>query len=131
MAYQGVTLKNTRPSDDLTFVLNADIKQDHVGLAVTQDATAPNTVKLAGAGDAIFGRLENYEDRTKTEGVVVGRVKIIGGMAFKKGTDDSIAVGDAIIGAAGGLVTKISSTQSSDLKVWQVSGDEVIVVKTH
>ena len=68
MAYQGVTLKNTVPANDLTFILADGIKEEHVGLAVVQDSTASNTVKLAGDGDLIFGRLENVEDR-KVEGI--------------------------------------------------------------
>lgn len=130
MAYQGVTLKNTVPSNDLTFILHEDIKQEHVGLAVTQDTTAANTVKLAGDGDKILGRLENVEDRT-VEGIKVGAVKIIGGMALKK--TGEIAVGDMVLGGGSGLVKKdaTSSGAVSDLAVWEIDGDNVIVVKTH
>lgn len=130
MAYQGVTLKNTVPSNDLTFILEDSIKQEHVGLAVTQDTTAANTVKLAGDGDKILGRLENVEDRT-VEGIKVGAVKIIGGMALKK--TGEIAVGDMVLGGGNGLVKKdaTSSGAVSDLAVWEVDGDNVIVVKTH
>lgn len=130
MVYQGVTLKNTVPSNDLTFILEDSIKQEHVGLAVTQDTTAANTVKLAGDGDKILGRLENVEDRT-VEGIKVGAVKIIGGMALKK--TGEIAVGDMVLGGGNGLVKKdaTSSGAVSDLAVWEVDGDNVIVVKTH
>lgn len=127
MAYQGVTLKNTRPWEDLTFVLNNEIEEKHVGAAVVQDTEAANTVKLAGDGDIILGRLENVEDRTKTEGVKVGRVKLIGGMAFKK-SEAEIAVGDKVVGAANGEVKK---GEAGDLVAWEVAGDSVIVVKTH
>lgn len=128
MAYQGVTLKNTVPANDLTFILAKGIKEEHVGLAVVQDSTASNTVKLAEDGDLIFGRLENVEDR-KVEGIKVGAVKIIGGMAFKKSEAD-VAVGDKVVGAGNGLVKKDAGS-TSDLAVWEVNGDEVIVVKTH
>lgn len=128
MAYQGVTLKNTVPANDLTFILADGIKEEHVGLAVVQDSTASNTVKLAGDGDLIFGRLENVEDR-KVEGIKVGAVKIIGGMAFKK-SEATVAVGDKVVGAGSGLVKK-GADSTSDLAVWEVNGDEVIVVKTH
>lgn len=128
MAYQGVTLKNTVPANDLTFILADGIKEEHVGLAVVQDSTASNTVKLAGDGDLIFGRLENVEDR-KVEGIKVGAVKIIGGMAFKK-SGATVAVGDKVVGAGKGLVKK-GADSTSDLAVWEVNGDEVIVVKTH
>lgn len=128
MAYQGVTLKNTVPANDLTFILANGIKEEHVGLAVVQDSTASNTVKLAGDGDLIFGRLENVEDR-KVEGIKVGAVKIIGGMAFKK-SKAAVVVGDKVVGAGNGLVKK-DADSTSDLAVWEVNGDEVIVVKTH
>lgn len=128
MAYQGVTLKNTVPANDLTFILADGIKEEHVGLAVVQDSTASNTVKLAGDGDLIFGRLENVEDR-KVEDIKVGAVKIIGGMAFKK-SEAAVVVGDKVVGAGNGLVKK-DADSTSDLAVWEVNGDEVIVVKTH
>lgn len=128
MAYQGVTLKNTVPANDLTFILANGIKEEHVGLAVVQDSTASNTVKLAEDGDLIFGRLENVEDR-KVEGIKVGAVKIIGGMAFKK-SEAIVVIGDKVVGAGNGLVKKDTGS-TSDLAVWEVNGDEVIVVKTH
>lgn len=130
MAYQGVTLKNTVPANDLTFILADEIKEEHVGLAVVQDSTKANTVKLATDGAKILGRLENVEDR-KVEGIKVGAVKIIGGMALKKSGD--IAVGDMVLGAGNGLVKKDATSAGaiSDLAVWEVNGDEVIVVKTH
>lgn len=130
MAYQGVTLKNTVPANDLTFILADEIKEEHVGLAVMQDISAANTVKLATDGAKILGRLENVEDR-KVEGIKVGAVKIIGGMALKKSGE--IAVGDMVLGAGNGLVKKDATSAGaiSDLAVWEVNGDEVIVVKTH
>lgn len=76
--YNGLSgryIKNTVPANDLTFILADGIKEEHVGLAVVQDSTASNTVKLAGDGDLIFGRLENVEDR-KVEGIKVGAVKL-------------------------------------------------------
>lgn len=131
MAYQGVTLKNIRPWEDPTFVLNNAITEEDVGKAVTQDSASANTVKIAGAGDTILGRLENVEDRTKTEGNKVGRVKIIGGMAFMKSESETIAVGDMVVAAAGGLVAKAGTSDKSDLTAWEVSGNAVIVLKTH
>jgi hypothetical protein len=130
MAYQGVTLKGTIPGNDLTFVLNADITAQDVGKAVTQDTSAANTVKLAGAGDPIFGRLETFEDRV-VEGVKVGAVKIIAGMELPTASGYTAQIGDKVIGAAGGMVTKIGQGESSDLSVWEVKTGSVIVVKTH
>lgn len=130
MAYQGVTLKGTIPANDLTYVLASGITADDVGKVVTQDTSAANKVKLAGAGDPILGRLESYEDRV-VEGVKVGTVKLIGGMELPTAEGYTAAVGDSVIGAAGGLVTKVGTGQSSDIKVWEVTTGGVIVVKTH
>lgn len=130
MAYQGVTLKGTIPANDLTFILNSAITAADVGKAVTQDTAAANRVKLAGAGDAILGRLETYEDRV-VEGVKVGTVKIIAGMELPTAESYTATVGDKVIGAAGGYVTKVDGSQSSDLTVWEVTSGGVIVVKTH
>ena len=130
MAYQGVTLKGAIPANDLTFVVDSAISEADEGKVVTQDTSAANKVKLAGAGDPIFGRLERVEDRV-VEGVKVGNVKIIGGMELPIASGYTPEVGDAIIGAAGGYVTKVGSGESSDLVVWEAKSDSVIVVKTH
>lgn len=130
MAYQGVTLKGVIPDNDLTFILNSEIKAEHVGLVVTQDKNAANTVKLAGAGDPIVGVLQSYEDRTATSGIKTGAVKLVGGMELKIASSySSPAVGDKVIGAGEGLVTKITTGQSSDVVVWEVRSNSVIVIK--
>lgn len=131
MAYQGVTLKGTIPSNDPTFVLDDSITINDCGKAVMQDTSAANKVKLATAGAEILGRLETFEDRV-VEGVKVGAVKLIGG--FELPTAEAYAapaVGDALVGAAGGFVNKAGENQTSDLKVWEVRTGSVIVVKTH
>jgi len=130
MAYQGVTLKGTIPANDLTFIAAAGITEADEGKVVTQDTSAANTVKLAGAGDPIFGRLERVEDRV-VEGVKVATVKIIGGMELPIASGYTPAVGDELVGAAGGLVTKAGQGESSDLVVWEAKAESVIVVKTH
>lgn len=126
MAYQGVTLKGAIPDNDLTFILAAGIKAEHVGLAVAQDTSAANTVKLAGDGDAIVGRLESFEDRTATEGVVVGAVKLVGGLELKKSAA-AMSVGDPVVGAGDGLVK--TGTAANGIVVWEVRTDSVIVIK--
>ena len=128
MAYQGVTLKGTIPDNDLTFILDSNITEANVGLVVTQDTSAANTVKLAGAGDEILGRLESVEDRV-VEGIKVGTVKLVGGMALKPATGYTAQVGDKLVGAAGGYVTKAGQGVDSNVTVWEVRTDEVIVIK--
>jgi hypothetical protein len=126
MAYQGVTLKGVTPDNDLTFILNNDIVEENVGLVVTQDSSAANTVKLAGDGDEILGRLESYEDRTATAGYKVGTVKLVGGMELKTAEGYSAKVGDKVAGAEGGFVKK---ADNSNVTVWEVRSDSVIVIK--
>lgn len=73
--------------------------------AVTLDTAAASTVKLAGDGDRILGRLEVYEDR-EVEGITVGTVALHGGIKYlvnpDAGTspDERPAVGDFIVGDA-------------------------------
>lgn len=74
-----------------TFLLKAGIVEADVGKAVALDATAANTVKLAGDGDIVIGRLDVVEDRV-TEGVLVGSVVTQGGMKFP--VDNGILAGD-------------------------------------
>lgn len=135
MAYQGVTLKGTIPDNDLTFLLNSDIKEEHVGLAVTQDTTAANTVKLAGDGDEILGVLMNVEDRTAIAGVKTGAVKLVGGFELKAVASHGLAVGDYVIGGGNGLVKKSVDSSATPkavataCRVWEVKTDSVIVIK--
>lgn len=130
MAYQGVTLKGVIPANDLTFIADSNITEADEGKVVTQDTSAANSIKLAGAGDPILGRLERVEDRV-VEGVKVATVKLIGGMELPTAEGYTPEVGDAVIGAAGGYVTEVGNGQSSDIKVWEVKDGSVIVVKTH
>jgi len=64
----------------LPWNLKAGIVAADVGKAVTIDTSAARTVKLAGNGDVIIGRLEIVEDRA-VEGILVGTVAHKG--AFK------------------------------------------------
>lgn len=124
MAYQGVTIKGTNPGNGLTFILEDSITEEHVGLAVTQDKTAANKVKLAGDGDPILGKLLNVENRSVI-GVKTGAVQVIGGVELKK-SSASIAVGDTIEGAGNGEVKK--STTGTNIAVWEVKTNSVIVM---
>jgi hypothetical protein len=51
------------------------VTQDDLGKALTLDTTAPNTMKLAGDGDPVHGRLETYEDRSQQGAGKVGTVQ--------------------------------------------------------
>lgn len=135
MAYQGVTLKGTTPDNGLTFLLKSDIKEEHVGLAVTQDTSAANTVKLAGDGDEVLGVLMNVEDRTAIAGVKTGGVQLVGGLELKAVEDHGLKVGDYVTGGGNGLVKKSATGTNgatavqTACRVWEVKTDSVIVIK--
>lgn len=130
MAYQNVTLKGTIPDNDLTFVAASDIDVNAEGLVVTQDTSAANTVKLTTDGSAILGRLERFGDRAATIGYNTCTVKLVGGMELKCASSYSApAVGDKVVGAAGGYVRKATGSEASDITVWEVRDGSVIVIK--
>lgn len=101
-----------------TFLISGSVTADDVGKLVTLDATAARTVKLAGDGDEIFGRLEVFENRVQ-EGLVVGTIatKFIDWVP-KTGT---VAVGNGIQGSATAGVAKALATG-------QAKGNKVIEV---
>ena len=81
----------------ITFNLAAGITTADIGKAVALDTTAPETVKLAGDGDMIFGRLETVEDRLG-EGILVGTISFAGILALPYVSGAAPAVGDLLIG---------------------------------
>lgn len=86
----------------LTMNLASGIVAADVGKAVALDTAAANTVKLAGDGDQIFGRLETFEDRT-TEGLKTGSVARQGSLVLP--TVSSVpALGVYVIGGGSGQV---------------------------
>lgn len=128
MAYNGVSLNGIYPNGfDWTFALADGITEASVNLAVSQDTTAANTVKLAGDGDSIVGLLLNVEDRGAQMGGKTGAVKTKGGMKFQAISSHGLAVGDHIVGGGSGLVKKDASAASNAV-VWEVDGDYVIAV---
>ncbi len=75
-----------------------------IGKAVAIDATAPYTVKLAGDGDKVLGKLASYEDRVN-EGIKVGTVSVAGGFALPRANANIVInVGEFVQGAGAGLV---------------------------
>lgn len=87
-----------------TVNLAAGITAADVGKAVTIDATAPNTYKLAGDGDVIRGQLQVVESRTN-EGTLLGTVKLfLAGVKLPVKSGDTLAAGDYAIGAGSGEI---------------------------
>lgn len=102
---QGVTLLGLEVSSDaVTVNLASGITEKDEGKALAVDASAPNTMKLAGDGDAIRGYLDKVEIR-EAEGVV-GTVYTRGWFKFPLKASDAAAIGDSIVGAGSGEVKK-------------------------
>ena len=115
----------------VTWNLAAGIVKADEGKAVTQDTTAANTVKLAGDGDLILGRLEIVEIRSQ-EGIAVGTVSMRGGMSFvvnpnatASSPDETPAVGDYLSGGTATDTTKgyvqKASTGNTVITEWRVA----------
>jgi hypothetical protein len=101
------------------------------GKVVALDTSAPGTVKLAGDGDAIFGRVYVAERRAVL-GINVASVA----RKFKERVPvaagyDAPAVGDRVIGGGNGTVKKATANAGagapSDPVVIEVGNDYVIV----
>jgi len=110
----------------LTFTLAAGITAADAGKAVA--LSGANTVKLAGDGETIIGRLETVEDR-KVEGQLVGAValKFANLLPIKAG--QVVAVGDTVVGAGGGEVKKAAAADHNANFVTEVIGTQAVVVK--
>jgi hypothetical protein len=100
-----------------------------LGKAVSLD-TAANTVKLAGAGDKVFGRLESYEDRAVL-GIKVGAVarkfKHLLPIASGLTGFDAVAVGDTVVGAGSG---KVKALNNGSAKTPDVTDNTVVELVT-
>lgn len=96
------------------------------GLAVEQDTSAANTVKLATNGGKIFGFIFQAEDgKNQGEGISV-TVATKGGYRVK--TAAKLKVGDAVVGGGNGAVKAAGEGATSDIAVWEVIDDETAVV---
>lgn len=131
----GVTLRGFfMEHAQLTFNLKSDIVAGDVGKAVAQDTTAANTVKLAGDGDVIVGRLETFENRVQ-EGILVGAVSLqfLNTLPVKSGLSggDVIALGKFLVGAGAGEV-KASATVpagSEPIRVWELTSATLVTAQ--
>jgi len=110
----GVSLSGIFIEDFLfPFNLKSGITTSDVGKAVALDTSAANTVKLAGDGDRIIGRLETVENRL-SEGILVGTVSLKGGLKFPVKSGETVAIGDTIQGAGSGEVKTIAVSTDTD-----------------
>lgn len=76
------------------------------GKAVSLDTTAAGTVKLAGDGDTIFGRVFVAENRAAIGGGKVASVTRTFKDKLPAAAGHGIVVGDSVVGAGNGLVKK-------------------------
>ena len=98
IASGGVTLVGIPQQDfRFTFRLTAGMVAADIGKPVALSTAANNTVKLAGDGDVVIGRLLTYRNLT-TEGIIVGTVELKGGFRFN--TAGAVAVGNQVVGSA-------------------------------
>lgn len=111
----GVSLRGMYHDDfQYPFVLAAGITKADEGKAVTLDASAVNTVKLAGDGDRILGRLEVVEIRIQ-EGINIGTVSIQGGLDYPIKANEKFVSGDGLVGGGAGTVRKAVAPEWSNI----------------
>lgn len=106
-----VTQTFSFPDFTFTMLVSGTVTAADVGKAVALDTTAPNTVKLAGDNDAIFGRLETFEDREQ-EGIKVGAVS----RKFRTvlPTAAAVTVGAEVVGSTTAGAVKPAGTQPAE-----------------
>lgn len=96
------------------------------GLAVEQDTTAANAVKLATDGAEVVGFIQSAENGiNQGEGITV-TVATKGGHKVK--TSAELSVGNYVVGAGNGAVKAAGNGVVTDIKVWEVrSASEAVV----
>jgi hypothetical protein len=119
------------PIDAFTFtyymsgVAQTDVAAaDAVGKAVSLDDTAASTVKLAGDGDTIFGRVFQAENRDVLD-VVTAAIQRRFKEKLPATAGHGITVGDSVVGAGAGLV-KVALAPNNTIVV-EVGTDFVVV----
>lgn len=93
-----------------TFLISGSVTKADEGKAVSLDTTAANTVKLAGSGDVIVGRLEVFEPGRNTCTV---QLHFTEWLPVKSG--ETVAIGDTVVGAGAGEVKTLASGGSPSI----------------
>lgn len=128
MSYSYTMKGFTYPDFHVTLKLSgSDLPTDMnqlVGLAVSQDKTTANAVKLAESGDEVLGVIFQAENGiSQGEGITV-TVALKGGYAVEyDGT--APAIGDKIVGAGAG---KIKTGEGGHGRVWEVDEANTLAV---
>lgn len=98
-----------------------------VGRAVAIDTTAAGTVKLAGDGDVVYGRVYQFEDR-KQEGVKVVSVERKFVKRLPK-TAAAITVGASVVGAGDGLVKAAAADERANTVIFVDEDLDYVIVE--
>ena len=124
------------PLDDVTFTyaLTGQAQTDNAaaaaaGKAVTQDTTAAASVKLAGDGDLIFGRVFQAENRA-VQGFMTAAVQRRFKEKLPAPAGHGIALGDSVVGGpavSGQLGYVKKATAANNTVVVEVGTDYVVV----
>lgn len=120
------------PLDDFTFTyLITGLADDAAvyaasGKAVAWDNSAANSVKLAGDGDTIIGRVRTAENRSQGLGIKTAAIARKFKEKLPAASGHGINVGDTVIGAGAGLVKKNTGTANNS-RVIEVFADSVVV----
>lgn len=129
--------KYTFETFQLTCNLAVGVVAADVGKAVSQDTSADNQVKLAGAGEAIVGSLYTVEPRVN-EGTNIGTVefKFATKFTIKTGLTGNqvVARGSRICGAGAGEIRALDPAVTGDAiliadgapRVWAVIGTTAV-----
>lgn len=99
-----------------------------VGKAVAQDTAAAGTMKLAGDGDAIVGRVYQAENRV-LDGLVVGSIARKFKERLPAASGHGISVGDRIVGAGAGLVKAAVDNTDHTQPLVVATGDEFVIAE--
>lgn len=116
-----------------TYALSGNFADDvavanTAGKAVALDTSAASTVKLAGDGDAIFGRVYVAENR-QVLGIKVASVARKFKEKLPAAAGHGILVGDRVVGAGNGLVKKDAAAGVANPIVVEIGTDFVVAEK--
>lgn len=129
MIGQGISLDGMTHNDfHYPFHLATTMVAADVGKPVAIDATAANTVKVAGDDDEIIGKLVTFEDRT-IEGIKVGTVALRGGFRFPVLASDPLKAGDTAVGAGNGDVKAAATANHASNIVVEVANGFATIVR--
>jgi hypothetical protein len=100
-----------------------------VGKAVAIDTAQRGSVRLADEGDAVYGRIYQYEDRTQQGGGKVVSVERKFRKRLPKETATAIEIGDTVEGAGDGLVAAGTENHLDNVVIDVAADGSYVVVE--